>query len=202
MKKRMLSPDEEKLWAQVTRGVDPLTGRARNQALPDKQIKSAEPLQNHARPGAGGGAKKPLNPKPVHQPPPSLPPVRTTPSESLSNLERKDKQRVRRGTIEVDAKIDLHGMRQVEAHQALIHRVTEARLRGHRVLLVVTGKGLGKDLPRDGSTPFWMRGGGVLRQQVPLWLSEEPLRSLIFSVQQAHQRHGGSGALYVFLKRL
>ena len=125
----------------------------------------------------------------------------TSPAD-LGDIDRKSQERIRRGKIDVDAKIDLHGMRQSEAHQALIARISRARLDGKRVLLVVTGKGASKDGPSDGSDPFWARGGGVLKAQVPKWLREDPLRSMIFSVQQAHQRHGGAGALYVFLKRV
>lgn len=120
----------------------------------------------------------------------------------LGDIDRKSQERIRRGKIDVDAKIDLHGMRQSEAHQALIARISRARLDGKRVLLVVTGKGASKDGTPDGIDPFWARGGGVLKAQVPKWLREDPLRSMIFSVQQAHQRHGGAGALYVFLKRV
>ena len=75
-------------------------------------------------------------------------------------------------------------------------------VKGKRVLLVVTGKGASKGGPSDGSEPFWARGGGVLKSNVPGWLRQDPLRAMIFSVQQAHQRHGGGGALYVFLKKL
>lgn len=140
-------------------------------------------------------------------PPRSLASSSTRPPADLGDIDRKSQERIRRGKIDVDAKIDLHGMRQSEAHQALIARISRARLDGKRVLLVVTGKGASKDGPTKdgngyGSDPFWARGGGVLKAQVPKWLREDPLRSMIFSVQQAHQRHGGAGALYVFLKRV
>lgn len=213
-RKRPLTPEEDRLWRQV--------------------MKDTEPLNTMSNPGAHTEHPRPVSAKPApthhgHPPPPNRPPKKVsrtmppiirhaadrapTPPRSsassaadLSDIDRKSQERIRRGKIEVDAKIDLHGMRQSEAHQALIARISRARLDGKRVLLVVTGKGASKDAsgggPSDGSDPFWARGGGVLKAQVPKWLREDPLRSMIFSVQQAHQRHGGAGALYVFLKRV
>lgn len=212
-RKRPLTPEEEQLWRQVMKDTEPLGQIAREPSTPQE-------------------SGRPFSAKPTHHghpPPPkkvaqkisgAMPPVirhaqeRTLNAQNaarspadLSDLDRKSQQRVRRGKIEVDAKIDLHGMRQSEAHQALIARVSRARLDGKRVLLVVTGKGASKggstkDGSGHGSQPFWARGGGVLKAQVPKWLREDPLRSMIFSVQEAHQRHGGAGALYVFLKRV
>lgn len=208
-RKRPLTPEEERLWRQVMRDTEPLSSGASRQS----DIHDPRPLPDTSRARLGAA-------RPGHPAPPKKIAARTLPiirhpqpdgknaqnpalaSEDLSNLDRKSRQRVIRGKVEVDGKIDLHGMRQSEAHRALIDRVLKARLDGARVLLVVTGKGSTGGGPRDGSEPFWARGGGVLKAQVPAWLREEPLRSMIFSVQQAHQKHGGAGALYVFLKRI
>lgn len=211
-RKRSLTDEEDRLWRQVMRGTQPSGNLI-------KKAANRTDLRGHS--GSGGRL---IHKGPTHigHPPPpgkmsSGRPAKTTPpvihhqgqphsnaqkAGDLSNLERKEKQRVLRGKVEIDAKIDLHGMRQNEAHNALIDRVSRARLDGKRVLLVVTGKGSSTGGRSDGSEPFWARGGGVLKAQVPQWLHQEPLRSMIFSVQQAHQRHGGGGALYVFLKRL
>lgn len=208
-RKRPLTPEEEQLWRQVMKDTEPL-GRIGKDVAPPPE----------------SGRPSPAKPTHLGHPPPpkkvsgAMPPIirhaqdRTSPAPGapasppdMSDLDRKSQQRVRRGKIEIDAKIDLHGMRQSEAHQALIARVSRARLDGSRVLLVVTGKGASKggstkDGNGHGAEPFWARGGGVLKAQVPQWLREDPLRSMIFSVQEAHQRHGGAGALYVFLKRV
>ena len=95
-------------------------------------------------------------------------------------------------------------MRQHQAHEALNSYVSSAQRAGKRIILVVTGKGQvapsGHGWGRDDDS-FETRGGGVLQSQVPQWLAQAPLRQMIFSVQQAHPHHGGSGALYVFLKK-
>lgn len=211
-RRRKLTDEEERLWRHVMQGTNPggkIISKAANRADPR--------LGSHASSQATGHpAPKPGPTHHGHSPPPkkiskTTPPIirhpepvakKTQKMADLSNLERKEKQRVLRGKVEIDAKIDLHGMRQNEAHNALIARVSRARLDGKRVLLVVTGKGSSTGGRSDGSEPFWARGGGVLKAQVPQWLGQDPLRSMIFSVQQAHQRHGGGGALYVFLKRI
>lgn len=203
-KGRSLTPEEERLWHQAMKDIKPLEGSTPVNLDPPHTAKMSGDTVRPAPLPAKKHRATEVPPVVRHPEPP-----KTDRSDALPGahepLNRQDQQRIRRGRVEVDGKIDLHGMRQSEAHQALIRRVGDARARGHRILLVVTGKGAGKGASReqakDGSEPFWARGGGVLRQQVPLWLREEPLRSMIFSVQQAHPRHGGGGAFYVFLKR-
>lgn len=207
--KRPLTPEEDRLWRQVMKDTEPLSSGTSRQSdvhgprpLPDKsRARIPATHRGHPPPPKKAGSLTP--PVIRHQPPDGKNAQNSGGSaHDLGNLDRKSRQRVIRGKVEVDAKIDLHGMRQSEAHQALIDRVLQARLDGARVLLVVTGKGSSKGGPRDTAEPFWARGGGVLKAQVPGWLAQEPLRSMIFSVQQAHQKHGGAGALYVFLKRV
>jgi DNA-nicking Smr family endonuclease len=102
---------------------------------------------------------------------------------------------VTRGRDPIDARIDLHGKTQSEAHDALARFIRRAQSNGARVVLVVTGKGSGT--PRDGE-----RERGVLRRQVPLWLALPEFRSLIIGFEEAHVAHGGEGALYVRLRRI
>jgi DNA-nicking Smr family endonuclease len=202
-KKRKLTTEEDHLWRMAMKDTEPFKGSGGGQPGPHA------PVQAKRR--AGVKPHQPTAPKKLGSPTPPilhhapLPFQKPGNQPDLSNLDRKSQQRVRRGKIEIDGKIDLHGMRQGEAHQRLIERISRARRDGKRVLLVVTGKGSSKggsrDGPQTGIEPFWARGGGVLKNQVPNWLGQEPLRSMIFSVQQAHQLHGGGGALYVFLKR-
>jgi len=99
----------------------------------------------------------------------------------------KIRRKLMRGEIPVDGKIDLHGLREAEAHQVLTDYVISAVGGGLRCLLVVTGKGL--------------QGEGVLKRQVPRWLSMPPLSPHILEVLPAHRTHGGDGALYVYLRR-
>jgi DNA-nicking Smr family endonuclease len=100
---------------------------------------------------------------------------------------------LRRGSRSVDAVIDLHGLRQAEAHAALIGFLHRSRAAGHAVVLVVTGKGVG------GDDPYAERG--VLRRSVPHWLRLPELRSLVLGFEEAAHHHGGGGALYIRLRR-
>ena len=98
---------------------------------------------------------------------------------------RQDKK-TRRGQISIDLKIDLHDMTQAEAFEALQRTLIRAYNQNNKCVLVVTGKGV--------------RGRGVLRQNLPGWLEHSDIRPVIAEFSQAHIRHGGSGAWYVFLK--
>ncbi|MGB7092558.1 MAG: Smr/MutS family protein, partial [Methylovirgula sp.] len=98
-----------------------------------------------------------------------------------------------RGAIPVDAAIDLHGMRQQEAHHALLGFLSRAQRDGAKIVLVVTGKG--ESRLADGIET------GVLRRAVPLWLNAPEWRHLIVGFEEATRTHGGAGALYVRLRR-
>jgi DNA-nicking Smr family endonuclease len=106
--------------------------------------------------------------------------------------------KLRRGLMEPDARIDLHGMTQGVAHRTLFTWLAAAHARGYRLVLVVTGKG---NPQNDENAPWMMSAHGVLKQMVPRWLNEPELAALIASVQPAHVKHGGDGALYVYLRK-
>jgi DNA-nicking Smr family endonuclease len=108
----------------------------------------------------------------------------------LQPLDRRMRQRVARGREQIDARIDLHGLTQSEAHAALARFVSSAAARGARLVLVITGKGGRGDGER-----------GVLRRQVPHWLALPEFRDLVGGFEDAHVAHGGAGALYVRLRR-
>ena len=91
--------------------------------------------------------------------------------------------RLRRGRVEPDARLDLHGLREAEAYRALQRFLIQARGEDARLVLVITGK------------------GGVLRNNLPRWLAEDAFREIVAGVSSAHLRHGGTGAFYVALKR-
>jgi DNA-nicking Smr family endonuclease len=134
-------------------------------------------------PGAPAPAAAPAAPPPqqVWRPPPLAP---------LAPLEPRTRRRLARRLAEVDARLDLHGMRQERAYAALATFLRQAQLRGARIVLVVTGKG-----GADGE------GRGVLRQVVPGWLSRPDFRPLVVGFEEAERRHGGAGALYVQVRR-
>jgi DNA-nicking Smr family endonuclease len=110
-------------------------------------------------------------------------------------LERRQKQRVARGRDAIDARIDLHGMTQSEAHDALRRFLRGAQANGAKIALVVTGKGT-RSAARDGGSER-----GVLKRQVPMWLALPEFRPFIVGFDDAHVSHGGQGALYVRLRR-
>ena len=145
---------------------------------------AAEPL-----PGRRSGA-----PAPGEAPPPRRPARRATPPPSSptgdpGGVDARTRQRLRRGQLPVDRRLDLHGMTQREAHAALARALAAAQAAGARCALVITGKG---DI--SGET-------GVLRRMVPRWLREAPNDARVLDFAEARQRDGGAGALYVLLRR-
>lgn len=117
-------------------------------------------------------------------------------------LDGRTAERLRRGLIEPRAKLDLHGYTEEAAHRALLLFLKNARERGHRLVLVVTGRGIPKD---ENTAAFDLdsahRSRGALKAAVPRWLNEPELASLIAGTQFAHRRHGGDGAIYVYLRK-
>jgi DNA-nicking Smr family endonuclease len=178
-RRRDLSDEEEALWSGVARSVKPLRP-AKPKAKSAKAKAAVTSLhQAEERKPAASRAALP----PAIKPPP------------LAPLDRRGKKRVARGRDPIDARIDLHGKTQTEAHDALMRFMRRAQSNGARLVLVVTGKGSGT--PRDGE-----RERGVLRRQVPLWLALPEFRALIVGFEAAHVAHGGEGALYVRLRRI
>lgn len=177
-RRRQLSAEERALWTGFTRSITPLRGP---RDLAEPSIGHGETAPAAARPAA------------MHEPPAgkSSPP--------LAPLGRRLKQRVVRGREPIDDRIDLHGKTQKEAHAALLRFLRQAQANGAKTVLVVTGKGTGRQSgshERDGASER-----GVLRRQVPLWLSLPELRSFVVGFEDAHLHHGGEGALYVRLRR-
>ena len=115
-----------------------------------------------------------------------------------SGVNGATQDRLRKGRVEPDARIDLHGMTQGAAHRTLFTWLTAAHGRGYRLVLVITGKGNPRN---DENAPWMMSDHGVLKQMVPRWLKEPELAGLIASSQPAHAKHGGDGALYVYLRK-
>ena len=177
MSPRRLSDDERVLWKGVIRSIAPLRKTARLE--PDEAAPPVIPVAAKAR----------AKPMPAHAAPaaPSKPPP-------LAALDRKMKKRIARGNRTIDGRLDLHGMTQAEAHDALFGFLRAKQARGGKVVLVITGKGVrGSD---DSG------GRGVLKRMVPLWLGLPEFRGLVIGFENAAQSHGGEGALYVSLRRI
>jgi len=141
--------------------------------------------------------KEPAPPKPAAKtavPAPAPPPKPNPPPElaigRIADVDKRLAERLRRGQLPIEGKLDLHGLTQEEAHDQLAGFIAISQKQGRRCILVVTGKGL------------WREGAGILREMVPRWLNERPNRARVLAVTQAQPQHGGAGALYILLKRL
>jgi DNA-nicking Smr family endonuclease len=180
-RRRELSDEEHTLWTGIVRSVTPLR-RSKTIAKLEETPKSGVETKRAAVPA------RPRDPAP----PASLP----TKTPALVGLGRRLKQRVARGLDPIDARIDLHGHTQKQAHTALLRFLQRAQADGARTALVVTGKGTARGGRGTGSER------GVLKRQVPMWLSLPEFRSFVVGFEDAHVGHGGEGALYVRLRRL
>jgi len=116
---------------------------------------------------------------------------------SEQGLDKRSDERLRRGQMPIEARLDLHGMRQEEARAALERFLVQAQGQGKRCVLVITGKGKMKSSRED-----WLTSKpGVLKQKLPGWLEGDKLRGLVLKTYPAKPQHGGDGALYVLLRR-
>ena len=176
---RRLTDDEIELWLTVASTV----ARRPGSVLPP-------PPANAGRPPTAATAP----PAPML----SAPPTARSSLQPLAPLERKLKQKLSRGRMTADAAIDLHGLRQGEAHAALLRFLDLTQRQGSKVVLVVTGKG---GRVRADEWGFGEGATGVLRRQVPLWLGLPEFRAFVLGWEEAGRPHGGAGALYVRLRR-
>ncbi len=174
-KKAQITPEDHALWVHVTRSAKPMPGR-KALDLPDMPVEPA-PIIPPGDPRAPGNAP--------------LPKARSLPP--LAGIEKRLAKEVARGSRPVDSRIDLHGMRQAEAHGALVAFIHRAHLHGAKLVLVITGKGGGLDQ--------FGEERGVLRRLVPHWLADPVLRRMVIGFEPAGRGHGGDGALYVRIRR-
>ena len=185
-----VSSDDIGLWRRAMRDVIPLRGRP-EYPLPNPPLPRLDPgITGEGKVGANAGEKalrmdgsigsKPSRPGPAPpMPPPAL--------DTFAGLDRASAERLRRGRYPIEARLDLHGMTQAEAHRALNGFVSGSRAIGRRVVLVITGHG--------------RISGGVLKEAVPRWLNEPGLRQHLLAIARAQQRDGGAGALYLLLRK-
>ena len=193
--KRTVTPDEAELWERATRSLDRVRTKPRvatSDRLPEPPSRAVPP-PSRASTTSAVSAPKPRAPAVVKS-------AKTSPTP-LADFERRKARQIASGKVEVDARIDLHGLRQRDAHARLRNFLVEAHARGLKTVLVITGKG-GNEEPADRLGDLaGERQRGVLRRNVPHWLGEPDLRSIVLSFTQAGMRHGGAGALYVQLRK-
>lgn len=190
-KPRGLRPDEQELWQRVAQNSVPIHP---TRPHPVKQVVErmnvTPPKQRVQDFRIGQTARKA---EMSHSLAPHI-------SDHLMNnhvqMDRKAYGKMKRGKLGPEARIDLHGMTLARAHPALNGFILSAQAQGKRLVLVVTGKGKGG----TGTGPIPERRG-VLRHQVPHWLTIPPLASIVMQITPAHLKHGGDGAYYVYLRR-
>lgn len=173
---RLPTEEELALWQAAMRDTVPLGGRRGESGAPSGEVAATEAEAPSAKPEAGGRAAV----RAVAAP-------RRLDPHGPVDLDRRTWQRLRRGRMPIEGRIDLHGMTQEQAYRALASFLPRMRRAGARCVLVITGRGL--------------RSGGVLRQMVPRWLDTPGLREMVLTWAPARIEHGGEGALYVLLRR-
>jgi DNA-nicking Smr family endonuclease len=179
---RRPTPEERALWAKAMVDAKPLKRRG-------KKAEASEPAT--AQPETAKKPKKtgripPPPPPSLPPPPPAKAPIEVAP-RLAPGIDKRTAERFRKGQREIEGRLDLHGMTQDAAWRRLVSTIERAHRDGKRALLVITGKG--------------NAGGGVLRTTVPRWLTEAPLKPLVLAHAPAQPKDGGSGALYVLLRR-
>jgi DNA-nicking Smr family endonuclease len=177
-RERRLSDEENALWRGVAKSIKPLRAKPLKRA--DKIVASQPP----------GKFSKPKHVERLTVVAPPRPSPKSPPPAPVT-LDRRTKQKLARGREAIDARIDLHGMTQAEAYNALQRFLHRVQADGAKFVIVVTGKGARNSAGER----------GVLRRQVPLWLSLPEFRVMVVGFEEAHIGHGGEGVLYVRVRR-
>lgn len=188
-KPRGLSPEDSAIWERVTQSTRALHPNKKSKKTSLTQPKTPEPTKKPKTipPFKIGEAAREKDIKS---------PATAAYTKPALQIHRRDFSRLVRGKLKPEGKIDLHGMTLAQAHPALIGYLMRAHNDGKRLVLVITGKGRDRD---DGSLIPESRR--LLRNQVPMWLEQAPLKSIVLQVTQAHRSHGGGGAYYVYLRK-
>ncbi|MGB7319461.1 MAG: Smr/MutS family protein [Planktotalea sp.] len=192
MSRRRVKPDELDLWNQVARTTERLAPPKRAPILDvARQKKPQKPTPNPIAPFTLGAV--PSDTREMRDVLPAL-------SERLRSapvkMDAKSYKGMQRGKLKPEGRIDLHGMTVAQAHPALTSFILKSQNAGKRLVLVITGKG-GKREELGAIAPQRM---GALKRQVPHWLTMQPCASCVLQVSEAHIRHGGAGAYYVYLR--
>jgi len=197
--KRGLSKEDKALWDRVAatatpmdRSSAPVIQQTDHKPEPKPQVRPDPTTTADRLPAFRIGEKASFSSGPVNH----SPTLSHRLAQAPVRMDQITHKRMVRGKLKPEDRLDLHGMTLAEAHPALISFVMSANARGLRLVLVITGKG--KD--RDTGGPIPIRRG-ILKHQVPSWLTAPPLGALVLDIREAHQRHGGGGAYYVYLKK-
>jgi DNA-nicking Smr family endonuclease len=192
-KPRHVSAEEQALWDVVAKRTEPLHKPVVKLIRVAPRKPDPQPSQTKPRPIPAFRIGAVVDHHADHDLLPSLgQQIRAAPVQ----MDQKAFGRLRRGKLKPEARVDLHGMTVAQAHPVLTGFILRSAGAGHRLVLVITGKGKHRDDGGPIPTRF-----GVLRHQVPQWLSMAPLGGLVMQITESHIRHGGQGAYYVYLRR-
>jgi DNA-nicking Smr family endonuclease len=184
---------------------------AKDAALFDAAMRGVAPLPaaKKADPAPVPAAQAVSKPEPAAKSAPKPAKITPGPASGLKSrpaapavnkgIDKRTNQRLKRGQMKIDGRLDLHGQYQADAHRELHGFVRASHANGRSCLLVITGKGAPKAGDEDGIMPN--RDRGILRRNVPRWLAEAPVRDMVLSIETARPQHGGDGAFYVLLRR-
>ncbi len=188
--------DDDALFRGVFQDAKPLKDRDRYRSAepPPRPPAPARTPEAPSKPAAG-----PSRSAPSSRPPASAPKAPPLDPSRPAGIDRRQADRLRRGKLPVEARIDLHGHTQAEAHRALNAFIQGHAAAGRRCVLVITGKGSPRRAEDD--DPVFGPRAGVLREMVPRWLNQAPCRAHVLAFSPAQPKDGGGGALYVLLKR-
>ncbi|MEH6545793.1 MAG: Smr/MutS family protein [Sneathiella sp.] len=206
-----LSKTDRDLWDYVTRNID---RQASNRFIgfdvrPTKKVADTKKVPPTPAPAPGrkplinaeklakAMVSRPVEPQNTRR---TAPPINPSQRENVPGLDRRNSERLRKGQMTIDGKVDLHGMTQAEAHTRLRTFISAAQLQGKRCVLVVTGKG-SRGQKTDDAAFMGSERRGILREAVPKWLAAADMRRLVIDFRAAQPKHGGGGALYVLLRR-
>lgn len=179
-KRRTPDTKELSLWRRMMQGVSPLHKTPQSDCeMPRKKT-------------------LPQSDKTRRTPDKSYIPVETVQTPTNAGLDRRTDDKLRKGKMPIEATLDLHGMTQSVAHQRLEQFIMSAHLSGKRCVLVITGKGSRQS--HEGYILSERSEKGVLKSRLPDWLNQAPLSDIVLKYVHAHQKHGGGGAFYVYLR--
>ncbi|MGK7650948.1 Smr/MutS family protein [Roseovarius sp. B08] len=194
MSRRRITPEELKLWQKVAKTaerLDPKRDTTAPKLLHPKHKKETDTAKPDLSLFEIGQNSRGSDHR--HD---TLPGLHERLAHQPLQMDKRTNTRLKRGKVEPEARIDLHGMTLAQAQPALTGFILRAQAQGKRLVLVITGKG--KNTDTGGPIPT---RHGVLRHAVPQWLGMAPLSGLVLQITQAHVRHGGGGAYYVYLRR-
>lgn len=194
-----LSDEERALWRHVAISVEPVNLKSRiprrgsTNAADDDALPQPRRLESRAATPTARITKPAIVARPAGKPATARP---------LADFDARKVKKIAKGRTEIEARLDLHGLRQDDAHVRLRRFLRDCHANGLKHVLVITGKGRDID---DRTAAFAdtldRPERGVLRRNVPRWLAEPELRMLVVSYISASPRHGGDGAFYIELRR-